>query len=331
MLAPDRVAIFRALPGLGDFLCMVPALRALRAAWPDARVTLIGLPTTHALAARFGQYIDDTLAFPGYPGLIEQAAQPPAVVAFLVAAQACRFDLALQLHGSGGITNPLVALLGARQIAGCYLPGAYCPDPDMFVPYPEGAHEIWRMLRVVERLGVPLAGDALAFPLTADDYAALHACPRTRGLRPDGYVCIHPGAADPARRWPTAHFAAVADGLAARGLRVVLTGTDGERELTGAVQSAMCADALDLAGQTGLGALAALLADARLLVANDTGVSHLAAALQTPSVVLFQTTDPRRWGPLDDARHRVLAGNPAATAVIAVADDLLRMEVCRAA
>jgi len=65
--------------------------------------------------------------------------------------------------------------------------------------------------------------------------------------------------------------------------------------------------ALDLAGRTTLGGLAALIARARLLVSNDTGVSHIAAAMRTPSVIVACGSDPRRWAPLDCELHRVLA------------------------
>jgi ADP-heptose:LPS heptosyltransferase len=98
----------------------------------------------------------------------------------------------------------------------------------------------------------------------------------------------------------------VADALAGRGLRVVLTGSAGEASLTSAVATAMRAPALDLAGRTELGTLGALVRDAALLVSNDTGLSHVAAALRVPSVVVASGSDIRRWSPLDSARHRVL-------------------------
>src|SRR5262249_26356518 len=99
----------------------------------------------------------------------------------------------------------------------------------------------------------------------------------------------------------------VARALAAGGARVVLTGTAGEAELTRAVARAAAVPCVDLAGRTSLGALGALLDRARLLVCNDTGVSHLAAALRVPSVVVSTGDNPSRWAPVDARRHRVLS------------------------
>lgn len=141
---PERVAIVRALPGLGDLLCAVPAWRALRTALPNAHITLIGLPATEHLVARFRSYIDTFVPLPGFPGLAEQPPDVAQLPAFFARMQAQRFDLALQLHGTGGVTNILAALLGARHTAGWYLPPNPCPDPARFVVYPQHEHSTLR-------------------------------------------------------------------------------------------------------------------------------------------------------------------------------------------
>ena len=104
----------------------------------------------------------------------------------------------------------------------------------------------------------------------------------------------------------------------------MLTGTAAEAELTRAVARESEVPLLDLAGRTGLGALAALLQGACLLVSNDTGVSHVAAALRVPSVIISTGDNPERWAPIDVRRHRVLCSDAGVSPaeVIAQVDDL---------
>jgi ADP-heptose:LPS heptosyltransferase len=339
----QRIVIVRALRGLGDFLCAVPAWRALRSALPTPQITLIGLSEVRGLVNRFSRYLDELVEFPGYPGIIERDFAPRDFPAFLSAMHQRHFDLAIQMHGSGIITNLFTALLGARQLAGFYLPGHYCPDPRHCLPYPETEPEVHRHLSLMEHLGIPLQGSALEFPINPEDWHAFHQLERHPDLQPGAYICLHPGAQDPARRWPPKHFASVADTLAAWGLQIVLTGTASEAPLTAAVARAMHHPALDLTGQTSLGVLAALLSQARLLVCNDTGVSHLAAALSTPSVILFLASDPERWAPLNRQRHRAvgsgirevgpltLKSRPTVRAVLAEAELLLSEELTHVA
>ena len=326
-----RIAVLRALH-LGDLLCAVPAFRALRRALPAARVTLIGLPWSDAFVRRFGHYLDDLLEFPGWPGLPEQPVRTSALPGFLGEAQARRFDLVLQLHGSGEIVNPLAVALGGRRTAGFYRPGGYCPDPESFVPYPDREPEVRRLLRPLDRLGVEPAGEQLEFPLDERDRAAFDRLARRSGLTPLGYGCLHPGARDDARRWPADRFAAVADALADRGIPVVLTGSADERAVTASVARAMRAPAIDLAGRTDLGAFAALVAAARVLVTNDTAASHVAAAVGTPSAVVFLASDPARWAPLDAARHSAVPPDRADVAtVLGEVSRLLEQPVADAA
>jgi ADP-heptose:LPS heptosyltransferase len=301
-----RIAVLRALQ-LGDMLCAVPALRALRAEYPAARITLVGLPWARELAARLRRYALDFLEFPGFPGLPERGADAASITRFLSHSRDAKFDLALQMHGSGEITNPLAVLMGARQTAGFYRPGGYCPDPQRYAEWRDDEHEVLRYLRLMERLGVPPRGSALEFPLHEGDWSEW----RALGLQRGRYAVVHAGAQLPSRRWPAERFAAVADALAKQGLQIVLTGTPGEKDIVAGVARHMRAPAVDLAGRTSLGGLAALVARARLVLANDTGISHIAAALQAPSVIVASGSDPRRWAPLDRRRHRVL-WHPAA-------------------
>jgi ADP-heptose:LPS heptosyltransferase len=303
-----RIAVFRALQ-LGDMLCVVPALRALRRAAPGAVITLIGLAWAREFAARFRHYLDDFMAFPGFPGLPEQAADVASLPQFLIDARERRFDLAIQLHGSGALSNPIVALLGARRQAGFHVAGAWCPDPATCMAWGEPEHEVLRYLRLMQRLGCGDGDAALEFPFDDADRMAMRMLdPLPPGRR---YVCLHAGARLPSRRWPAARFAQVGDGLAARGWQVLLTGGTQERAIAGEVLGNMAAPALDLTGRTTLGALALLVSRAGLLVSNDTAVSHLAAATGTPSVIVSSGGDPVRWAPLDHRRHRVLSA-PAA-------------------
>jgi ADP-heptose:LPS heptosyltransferase len=215
-----------------------------------------------------------------------------------------RFDLALQMHGSGRIVNPLVAAFGARRTACFQEPGEWAPDPPLAVRWPEQGHEIERMLALTDHLGIARRGMHLEFPVAPEDLAWCDGL-LGRGM----YACVHPGAQLPSRRWPVERFAAVADALARRGLRVVATGVASEAPLVASMAARMGTRPLDLAGRTTLGQFGALVQGAALVVANDTGISHVAAALGTPSVIVSCGADAQRWAPLDRARHRVLAAD----------------------
>lgn len=302
--APRSIAVFRALQ-LGDLLCAVPTLRALRSGWPQARVTLIGLPWAREFAARFPLYVDEFLEFPGFPGLPERRCEPRAVLDFLRSAQERRFDLTLQLHGSGELSNPLVALLGARRTAGYFREGHYCPDAGTFLAWRDEEPEVERGVRLLAALGVASNGLELEAPVLQADLRELARIADERELPRDGYVCVHPGAQLKSRRWYPERFAVVADELATRGLRIVVTGTSGEAELARAVAERMCAPIVDLVGRTTLGGLTALIDGARLVVTNDTGVRHIAAARGTRCVAVACGSDVRRW-PVSERTQRLL-------------------------
>ncbi|HEX5125528.1 MAG TPA: glycosyltransferase family 9 protein [Rhodocyclaceae bacterium] len=309
---PQRIAVFRALQ-LGDMLCAVPALRSLRKTFPLAQVTLIGLPSAREFAMRFRHYIDEFLVFPGTPDFPEQAANLTALPAFYAEAQSRKFDLAVQLHGSGEHSNVIVRQLGARRVSGFHPAGSQ-PDDDLFMSWPDQLPEVCRYLSLCRFLGFDHADDDhLEFPLTMADLREWSRLAAEYRLQKDHYICVHAGARMPSRRWPVERFAEVASALANKGHRIVLTGSEGELPITAALRHAILrhgihADGIiDIAGKTNLGSLAALIKNSRLLICNDTGVSHVAAAVRARSVVVACGSDAARWAPLDTRLHRVLA------------------------
>jgi ADP-heptose:LPS heptosyltransferase len=301
--AVRRVALVRLRVGLGDLLCSVPALRALRAARPDVHVTVVTWPETAPALDRQRSYVDELLPFPGHPGIPERPPDPDGWAAFVAACRHRRFDLAVQAYGGQPAANEVTSAVGAARTAGFFTPGAAEVDLATHLPYPHRRHEVDRHLDLFRFLGVPGGSPHLEFPLTDADLEEARRLRDEAGAPAGGYVCVHPGATAATRRWLPARFAAVADGLARQGLRVLLTGVAAERPVVRAVADAMRADAADLCGRTTLGGLAALVRRSRLLVGNDTGTAHLAAALGVPSVTVFQAGDERRWAARDGRRH----------------------------
>jgi len=303
---PKTIVVLRALM-LGDLLCTVPAFRALGKAFPASRITLVGLPWARSFVERFDMYLDDFIEFPGYPGLPERNPQIAEIPDFIKGIQRRKFDMALQMHGSGSFVNSIVAMWGAHLSAGFYEKGDYCPDPQWFMPFPVDEHEITAYLRLVSFLGIPLQGQYLEFPMSADDENNFLKLPEAGELNHSDYVCVHPGARLATRRWHPERFADVADQLSALGLKVVLTGNSGETPLVDSVSRMMKNPHINLAGRTDLGSLGVLLKGAKLLVSNDTGVAHIASALEVPSVIVVTGSDPQRWGPLNTDIHKIVA------------------------
>lgn len=318
-----KIAIFRALQ-LGDLLCSVPAMRALRKAYPLANITLIGLPWSTAFVDRFAGYLDSFVPFPGYPGLPERAFTPEGVVSFLNKMQHEPFDLVLQMQGNGTIVNSMVELFGAKYTAGFCFKNDYCPNPEFFLEYPEGIPELERHLKLMNYLGIPSQGEYLEFPLTKQDekdFSQLNL-----PVNEKKYVCIHPGSRGSWRQWPPEYFASLADFSISQGFSAVITGTKDELSIVNQVIKHMKNPAINTAGKTSLGAVGVMIKNAFALISNCTGVSHIASAFQTPGIVISMDGEPERWAPLNRALHRTIdwTKTPDYELVYNEAVDLLR-------
>ncbi|MFL5761000.1 MAG: glycosyltransferase family 9 protein [Thermomicrobiales bacterium] len=298
-----RVIILRALY-LGDLLCSVPSMRALRQRFPNAEITLIGLPWAQDLVDRL-PYLDRLQPSPGFRDLPEVPYDEQRTEQFFAACRQERYDLAIQMHGSGRSTNELVAALGAQETIGFGIAGDRYMTAT--VPWIEDESEILRCLRLVSLVDASASDTALEFPTSRHEEQHAHALLRALPGSGGPIVALHAGAKDPRRRWPAERFAVLADELYARfGARLILTGNVDDKPIGRAIKRHLRAPVLDLIGQTDFGAFAAVIAGLDLLVTNDTGASHVAAAKRAPSVVLFGFARPNRWAPLDRSLHTVI-------------------------
>ena len=295
----ERIAVLRANQ-LGDLVMTLPALEALRAAYPSAEVVLLGTPM-HAelLAGRPGTFADRVEVVPFAHGVREGGEEDPgALDVFFDKMQDERFDLGVQLHGGGRWSNPFLRRLGARVTAGPRTPDAEPLQREL--RYVADQHEVLRLLEAVGLVGAAPVTLTPRLAVTTGDRSA------SREVVPEGtLVVVHPGARDLRRRWPADRFAVVADALVRRGARVVVTGTLAERGLAERVATAMEEDAQVVAGDLSLSGLVGVLERATLVLSNDTGPRHLAEAVGTPTVSLFWCGNAATAAPLARARHRV--------------------------
>ena len=300
---PRKVAIVCA-SRIGDFLCATPGFRALRASLPGAEITLIGLPFVRELAER-NCSLDRHVEFPGFPGIAEQFFDARRAAGFFRAMQDERFDLAVQMHGSGVYSNPFTLLLGAQYTAGCVREEDGPGRLDAALRWPEHERAARRALLLAAFLGAEPRGEHTDFPLSIADRRAAEAL--LAGCAPP-FIGLHPGAREAGKVWPARCFAEAGIKLRRKtGGTLVIIGGPEEKAAGDRIAAEAGPPVLNLAGPRSLGEMGAVIARLDLLITNDSGPAHIAYALNTSSVTLFGETDPTIWGPPLRPEHHIIA------------------------
>ncbi|MBV9080639.1 MAG: glycosyltransferase family 9 protein, partial [Elusimicrobia bacterium] len=165
-------------------------------------------------------------------------------------------------------------------------------DPD---PADGIRHEVKRHLDLVATVGFHTSNERLSLAVPVDDRERVRALMRAKRLVPERpVIVVHPGATAPSRRYPPEQFAAAARRLVTEdGAQIVLTGDPSEAELLEQIRHLMDVPAVTLAGRLSLGELSAVIAESSLLLVNNTGPAHIAAAVGTPVVDLYALTNPQ--------------------------------------
>lgn len=283
------------LDSIGDVLMTTPAIRAVKEG--GARVTLLTSPAG-AGVARLVPEIDEVI---GYEAPWMKAGAPHGVendLAMIARLRAQRFDAAIVFTVYS--QNPLPAAMLA-YLAGIPLCLAHCRERGYrllsdAVPEtePEAGvrHEVRRQLDLVATLGWRPSSERLSLTPPPAAYAAVDAM-LGEAVRGRSWAVLHPGASAPSRRYPPALYAEAVRLLHGEGWEFVATGDAGEAALVAEIAARSGVPLADWSGRLSLAELAALIDRAPLLLTNNTGPAHIAAAMQTPVVDLYALTNPQ--------------------------------------
>ncbi|MBP7830233.1 MAG: glycosyltransferase family 9 protein [Kiritimatiellae bacterium] len=265
---------------IGDFLLTLPVLQALRARWPDAWIEVIGYPHVAGLALAGGLVNRvESLERAGMARFFSAIPEFPAEqIAYLRS-----FDFVISyLYDPTGLVRENLKRAGARVIL-------------YRSPIVESGHAIEHLMKPLESLALYAEGERPVLDWPAEERAAGRRWLSEQGLR-EPVLAVHPGSGSPKKNWPADRFVELARrasadagcsffyllGEADRGIAGALAGMDPERPVL---------------KEASLRQVASALSACRLYVGNDSGITHLAAALGIPTVALFGPSDAARWGP----------------------------------
>lgn len=283
---------------IGEFLLTTPAIRAVRQAFPEAEITLIVGKNSYEIIEG-SSLVNSIIKFE--PTLSEGHLLDQ--LKFFKTIKGLRFDMAI-------IFNPSKFFNIISFLAGIPVRVGYDRKLGFLLThriedkkYLCEKHEVEYNLELTAAAGVPAGDKRPDFPLTDSaekKVEALLASNATGANRT--IIAVHPSVSNPDKMWPAERFAIICDRLAADfNAKIILIGAADERRIAEEVKAKMDKDVLDLTGALGLKELGAFLKRCAILISNDSGPVHIAAALGVPTVVFFGESRPggssKRWGP----------------------------------
>jgi lipopolysaccharide heptosyltransferase II len=299
------------LDTMGDVLMTTPAMKALKASRPDRSITLLTSARGAAVAALVPE-IDDVIVYdaPWMKATQRRDNRRDHGMVEHLSARGFEAAVIFTVYSQSPLASAFLCFLAGipLRLAHCRenpyeLLTDWVKDPE---PRSGVRHEVRRQLDLVAAVGSRTHDESMSLDVPGGARRRALELLAQAGIdseRP--WVALHPGASAPSRRYSPEGFAAVARRLVVEaGLQVVLTGAPDEEDLTEYIRAKTRAPLGSVAGRAGVPVLCALLSRASLLISNNTGPVHIAAALGTPVVDLYALTNPQHtpWG----VAHRVL-------------------------
>lgn len=300
--AAKRVCVFR-IGHIGDIVCALPAINAIRHAYPDAHLTLLTSPGQRSMAGAAevladAKWIDELRVY--HAGDIDTFAKRWSLAKEL---RARRFDVWIDLPNDlSTIARQFRDMLFASLVGPRWARG-WRIDTLKWAAQAQSEHlhfsnEVERMLAVVRRSGMDAVDAEFALPRTAETKDRIDALMRSWNLQSDRLIAIAPGAKRSTNLWVPDRFAEVGRALASQGYRIVLVAGKADSDTCGTIAEQIGPRAYSFAGMLSVSESTELLRRCRLVVCLDSGIQHLASAVGTLCVSLFSFWQMRgKWHP----------------------------------
>jgi heptosyltransferase-2 len=290
-----REILIRGTNWIGDAVMTLPAIAAIRRTWPQVRISVLAKPWV-ADVYRESNDIDRILNFED-PGAHRG---PAGIIRLAGELRQYRFDMAILLQ------NAIEAAIIAR-LAGIPIRAGYNSDARGWLlthavrrtPAIRQIHQIDYYLEMVKALGCDSAGRNLCLDLRPDTRSMADEWLKIPESRHQLIVGMAPGATyGPAKRWPVDRFAAVAAEIIREyGGTIILFGSKQDQDVTDAIATNIQGHCLNLAGKTSVREVMALIARCHAFITNDSGLMHVAGAMNVPTVAIFGSTNPVTTSP----------------------------------
>lgn len=267
----------------GEFLLNIPAFRALKQTFLQAKLTLVVNPSVQELA-KYVEYVDEVIVWENKKHKIGE------IIAFSSELRKKKFDLCVIFNPSKEFN--LISFLARIPIRVGYarkwgfLLTHKMPD----LKYLGEKHEVEYNLELVNLIGAKTEDKKLSLNVRDDIIDAL-----VKGMNTDNSVAVHPWTSDPVKQWPQQYFHLLIQRLTLElDLKVVIIGGKDELAKNIKFSSSVSGALIDLTGRTTLIQLAALLKRCKLLISGDSGPLHLASCVETPVVAIFRSDMPEK-------------------------------------
>lgn len=289
-MSPKKILI-RGPNWVGDAVLAIPALKAVRSHFPETEITLLVRPWVAGLFTS-APFIDNVWTENKPSKLGDWTRITRDIRAF-------GFDLALLLPNS--FESALMMFLARVPLrVGYATDGRTWMLTNSISPPTDSRHQVYYYLDLVKALQAGTDRPSIEIEATGEERANARNLLHEEGIpHADRFLVLNPGAAyGSAKRWHEDRFAEVADILAKEmGLNVALIGSESERPIAEQIRDRMKSRPAVLSGKTSMETLIGVLAESSLMITNDSGPMHIAAALGVPTVAVFGSTDERVTAP----------------------------------